>query len=178
MGKYIRALIAIVIGIAALVVALGMIQRETYSGSELSFTASRGDIVISNSGGEPITATITSRSTYRLLSSNRDVSITATRERVGSTTTYKYEGEFPASDLTLTVTAGTSITFALASEGALTAKTIPYSTNASIIIMVIAVGIFVGALYYASSTTGHRLVRKLVGGMPLAGRRMKTAPDM
>lgn len=163
MRTNIKLIVALVIAIGAVLWADTSVRSMSYSGTNLTFPVGSGPVKVNNTGDAPATVQLTSlgTKTFTVTSTIEGAGGTSVKQGTGAASTQLFEVILPPGVNTITVTRGTGVTAAAQSDTRLEATVQPLPESDTRMTLIIAAVVILGALYYASRTTGHRWVSML-----------------
>lgn len=150
-----KVVVAMVILVGVIYIAYTTVAQQQYSGEQLQFTVNTGSALVENETGEPVAVTMTSGRVFTVASSESGDDFVSAREGSGRNTRHVAAGELSATSQELRITRGSDVTFDLTGNGSLQVTVTPRSQSEISTIIIVAVVVVAGLLYYISRETKH-----------------------
>lgn len=171
--------------IAALVVMVGVLyfaftalQKEAYTGAEITFT-NNGIITVDNSTTDPVALRATSRRVFTITSTDpANTTLRAVREGSGTAVLQVVETELPLGTTELRLTRGSEVTYEFTATGPISTSIARYSPTARRNIVIGTGIICLALLFFMSQSTNHawlNMVRQRLGNKGQAGEVSKSS---
>ncbi|GAB4528999.1 MAG: hypothetical protein OHK0046_48520 [Anaerolineae bacterium] len=158
-----KVVLAFVVIIGVTFWAVDSVRSRSYSGANLSFDTTGGTVTVSNPSNDPAAVQLTGSGsrTFRVSSTIEGVAGSSVRVGTGSTRTHQFEFELPPGTNEFTVSGGTDVRFVAGTDTELQATVNPVSSETRRNTLIAAAIGVLGALFYASSVTGHLWFKRL-----------------
>lgn len=160
----------VIIGIAVAVIAAfwawDSTRVRTFSGSEMTFGIGGGPVVITNASEQvvPVTLSMTgNRATFGVESADPAFTGTSTREGTGRNAANIIALEVPPGTHEFRVNRGSNVSFAVSGGQSIDVAVNPLNESDARSTTIVGIVAILAGLFYASHSTGHALVKRLLG---------------
>lgn len=155
--KTAKILVACMVIIGAIFWAFNAIRPRNYDGGNLSFAIGNGSVSLTNPLPPSVSVQIvgTGSRSFRVSSPTESLSGTSTRQGNGAATAQIYTFDLPSGTSEFTVSNGTNVNFIATTPVELQATVNPVDGDTRLSIIVAALFIVLGSLFYISHTDGH-----------------------
>jgi hypothetical protein len=173
-----KVLIAVVVVIATLFFGVNSLLSHSYSGPNLNFGVGSGTVTVTNPSDQPLgVQLLSSRSGgFSVTSEVEGVAGRSERQGTGNKSTQLYAFQLPAGVSEFSVR-GSDVNFAATTETVLSAIVQPVTSGELRTILIAMAVVILGALFYISSTMGHRWFYAL-RGQPAVAPVVVSVADM
>jgi hypothetical protein len=164
-----KLLLASVVLLAAVFWMVDSVRTRTYTGTDLSFGVGSGTVSIENTSESPVDVQLVGTGLRSFTVSNRveELSGTSVREGTGSNSRQVFAFTLPVGITEFMVSRGSNVNLVSSGSSRLQAIVAPLDEGTTRTMMMATLLVVVGALFYMSQSTGHRLVRSLRRTRPL-----------
>jgi hypothetical protein len=164
-----KLLLASVILLVAVLWMVDSLRTRTYSGTDLNFGIGSGSVTIENTSESPVNVQLVGTGLRSFTVSNRVVELSGSsvREGTGSSSRQVFAFALPIGITEFMVSRGSNVHFMSSSSSNLQATVTPLDEGAARTTMIVSLLVVVGALFFMSQSTGHRLVRTVRRTQPV-----------
>lgn len=159
-------IIGIVVAIVAIFWAWDSTRVRTYSGSEMTFGIGGGTVIITNpsEAAVPITLSTTgTRATFGIEGADPAFTGTSTREGTGRNAANVIPVEVPPGTHEFRVNRGSNVSLVMSGDQAIEVVVNPLNDNDARNTLIVGIVAALAGLFYASHSTGHALLKRLMG---------------
>jgi preprotein translocase subunit SecE len=167
--KIVKIVLALVIGMGAVLWAVNSLRSLSYSGANLTFPVGNGAVTVTNPSNQPIPVQLVSAGSrsFSVSSTIEGVPTSSTKQDTGTTVSQLVEFALPPGVSEFTVVRGgnvkTDVNFVANTETKLEATAQPLSTTDTRTTIIVTLVVVFGALFYISRTTDYRWIGILRG---------------
>lgn len=164
----IKTAAAVVVALAAVFWAAGLLAPQTYSGANITFVVRSGPVAVTNPSTENVTAQLvtTGGRAFSVSSTTEGITGTSTRTGTGSSSTQLFEFQLPPGLSEFTVTNGTTATrdvnFVASPDTRLDVVVQMQNAGESRLTLIVALVVIAIALFYISQVNEHRWLRTIL----------------
>jgi hypothetical protein len=158
-----KVLIALIVLIGAIFWGVDSVRTRSYSGTNLNVGIGSGPMTVTNSTdtSTPVQFVSTGSRPFSVSSTSAGALGSSTRQGSGRTTTQMFEFELPPGITEFMIVArGSAVSFVADTLSSLDVTVQPLIENDARTTMIVATIVILGTLFYVSSTTGHRWIRR------------------
>lgn len=172
MKAKIQVAIAVLVIAAAAYWGFTTTRTYVYTGTNIMFPVGGGYAVVRNTGDAPIPIEMRSGeriASFRVASPELGLSQTSKRQGTGRDAFHNVTFDIPPGETRVNIASGSDVRMISRSETPIEATVLPVSSSTVRWVLILSGGVILWAIYYISSSTGHRWIGAL---------RQKASPNL
>lgn len=161
--KTVKIVLGFVVIFAAIFWATDSVRSRSYTGTNLSFDAGSGPVVVTNPSDQPVAVQLSGAGsrTFHVSSTIEDVTGSSTRVESGSSRIQQFEFLLPPGTSEFTTSGGTDVIFVVDTDTELQATINPMSSDSGRSTLIFAAVVVLVSLYFISRVTEHQWIKSI-----------------